>query len=290
MPPFHKFPSTIVAPRSTGPRLVLLLACAALALAACQRDDAPQARADVAVAPGPETDAAVDQGAPVRLEDAIERDAKYIIGISYPSVANEHPGLARALKGYTDQARAALMQAVAGLGEGEGPYDLSLAYTEVVATDELVAIAADGSSYTGGEHGTPLVARFVWLPGPGEMLTAERLIASPAGWRAVSGHVREQLHVTLSQEVDAGEPEPAQRAGRVRESARLIEAGTAPEAANFRHFEPVLDGAGRISALRFVFPPEQVGPYEAGTQSVDVPAAVLVPHVAAEYRGLFAAG
>lgn len=290
MPPFHKFPSTIVAPRPTGPRLVLLLACAALALAACQRDDAPQARADVAVAPGPETDAAVDQGAPVRLEDAIERDAKYIIGISYPSVANEHPGLARALKGYTDQARAALMQAVAGLGEGEGPYDLSLAYTEVVATDELVAIAADGSSYTGGEHGTPLVARFVWLPGPGEMLTAERLIASPAGWRAVSGHVREQLHVTLSQEVDAGEPEPAQRAGRVRESARLIEAGTAPEAANFRHFEPVLDGAGRISALRFVFPPEQVGPYEAGTQSVDVPAAVLVPHVAAEYRGLFAAG
>lgn len=290
MPPFHRFPSMIVAPRSPGPRLVLLLACAASALGACQRDDAPQARPDVAVAPGPETDAADDQAAPVRLEDAIERDAKYIIGISYPSVANEHPGLARALKGYTDQARAALMQAVAGLGEGEGPYDLSLAFTEVAATDEVVAIAADGSSYTGGEHGTALVARFVWLPGPGEMLTAERLIASPAGWRAVSDHVREQMHAALSQEADAGTPGPAERAGRVRESARLIEAGTEPVAANFRHFEPVLDGAGRISALRFVFPPEQVGPYEAGTQSVEVPAAVLVPHVAAEYRGLFAAG
>lgn len=290
MPPLHKFPSMTVAMRSPGPRMMLLLACAASALAACQRDDAPQAQPDVAVAPGPVTGAADDQAAPVRLEDVIERDAKYIIGISYPSVANEHPGLARALKAYTDQVRNDLMQAVAGLGEGEGPYDLSLAFTEVAATDDVVAIAADGSSYTGGEHGTALVARFVWLPGPGEMLTAERLVASPAGWRAVSGHAREQLHAALSQEADAGTPEPDERAGRVREAGRLIEAGTEPDATNFRHFEPVLDGAGRISALRFVFPPEQVGPYEAGTQSVEVPAAVLVPHVAAEYRGLFAAG
>jgi hypothetical protein len=290
VPPFHSFPSLFVAPWQPGPRLLLLLACAALALGGCQRDDAPRPQPDVAATPGPGTGAADDEGVPVRLEDVIERDAKYIIGISYPSVANEHPGLARALKDYTDRVRNDLMQAVAGLGEGEGPYDLSLAFTEVAATDEVVAIAADGSSYTGGEHGTALVARFVWLPGPGRMLTAERLVASPAGWQAVSGHVREQLHAALSQGADASMPEPAERAGRVREAGRLIEAGTEPDATNFSHFEPVLDGSGRISALRFVFPPEQVGPYEAGTQSVDVPAQVLAPHVAAEYRGLFAAG
>lgn len=288
MPPIPDIHSMILALRAPGPRLLLLLAC--VALAACQRDDAPRPQPDMAVAPGPQAGDADDQAAPIRLEDVIERDAKYIIGISYPSVANQHPGLARALKAYTDQAREELMQSVAGLGEGQGPYDLSLAFTEVVASQDVVAVAADGSSYTGGEHGTALVARFVWLPGPGEMLTAERLVASPAGWRAVSGHVREQLHAALSQEADAGAPEPDERAGRVREAGRLIEAGTEPVAANFRHFEPILDEAGRISALRFVFPPEQVAPYGAGTQSVEVPAAVLVPHVAAEYRGLFAAG
>jgi hypothetical protein len=281
--------AVLAAPGRPWPRLLLLLACAAPLLAACQREDAPQAP-DAAVAPGPQPGAAADPGAPVRLEDAIEREANYIIGISYPSVANQHPGLARALKDYADQARARLMQAVAGLGEGEGPYDLSLAFTEVVATDDVVAVAADGSSYIGGERGTPLVARFVWLPGPGEMLTAEKLIASPEGWRAVSDHVREQLHAALSQAADAGAPEAAERAGRVREAGRLIEAGTEPVAANFRHFEPVLDGSGRIAALRFVFPPEQVGPYEAGTQSAEVPAAVLAPHVAPGYRPLFAAG
>jgi hypothetical protein len=286
VPPFHDNQRMILVPR------LLLLAFAALALAACQRDDPPPARPDVAAVPGPGSDAgaADEQGEPVRLEDVIERDAKYIIGISYPSVANEHPGLARAMKAYADQARGELMQAVAGLGAGEGPYDLSLAFTEVAATDRVVAVAADGSSYVGGEHGTALVARFVWLPGPGEMLTAERLLASAEGWRAVSEHVREQLHASLSQEADAGAPGADERAARVRGSGRLIDAGTAPEAANFRHFEPVLDGSGRISALRFVFPPEQVGPYEAGTQSVEVPAAVLAPHVAPGYRQLFEAG
>jgi hypothetical protein len=47
---------------------------------------------------------------------------------------------------------------------------------------------------------------------------------------------------------------------------------------------------GRLRALRFVFPPYQVGPYSDGVQTVEVPASVLLPHVAAEYRGLFAAG
>ena len=49
----------------------------------------------------------------------------------------------------------------------------------------------------------------------------------------------------------------------------------------------MVDANGRITALRFVFPPYQVGPYSDGTQTVDVPAAVLLPHVAADYRELF---
>ena len=68
----------------------------------------------------------------------------------------------------------------------------------------------------------------------------------------------------------------------------MIDQGTTPDAANFAQFEPVMDAGGRIAALRFVFPPYQVGPYSDGTQTVDVPASVLLPHVAAGYRELFA--
>ena len=70
-----------------------------------------------------------------------------------------------------------------------------------------------------------------------------------------------------------------------------VAAATAGDYARaFSEFEPRLGADGRIVALRFVFPPYQVGPYADGTQTVDVPAEVLLPHVAPAYRGLFHGG
>src|SRR5690606_2269133 len=212
--------------------------------------------------------------APVVLEDVIERDPRYIVGISYSPVAKSHPGLAALLKAYADAARAELDTALQGLGDArpDGPYDLALAFSEVAATADIVAIAANGSSYTGGAHGNPLVARFVWLPARGERLAADALRADAQGWAAAPAHVREQLYP---------------RADQMASTRALIDQGTAPAASSFDQFEPVLDADGRIIALRFVFPPYQVGPYSAGVQVVEVPSAVLSPLVAGEYRDLF---
>ena len=88
----------------------------------------------------------------------------------------------------------------------------------------------------------------------------------------MSAYVREQLY---------------QRAEQMRSTRTLIDQGTAPTASNFDQFEPVLDAEGKIVALRFVFPPYQVGPYSAGMQTVEVPSAILLPLVAGEYRDLF---
>lgn len=259
-----------------------------LALAACRREPAaPPSAPDRAAA----TAAAPAAAAPP-LQDVVERDPRYLIGISYPPVANRYPGLAAALKAYADAAREELMQAVAGLGEGRqsAPYDLSLAFSELAVTPQLVAIAADGSSYTGGAHGNPLLARFVWLPQQDRQLTAAELIPDPRAWRELAGYVREQLLTALSQRVDADAPPPAERAEIVGNASRMIDEGTAPEPENFAQFEPVLDGDGRIRALRFVFPPYQVGPYADGVQTVEVPAEVLLPKIAPRYRALFAGG
>lgn len=260
-----------------------------IVLAACQRESAPSATPAVSPA-GPATTAPTP--APVVLKDVIEQDPRYIIGISYPPVAGKHPRLAAELKRYADAARAELMQAVAGLGDDKptAPYDLSLAFSEVVSTPQLIAIAADGSSYTGGAHGAPLVARFVWLIEQDKRLTATELIPDARAWREISDYVREQLQAALSQRVDADELAPAERAAIVEDAARMIDAGTGPNPGNFEQFEPVLSPDGKLVALRFVFPPYQVGPYADGVQTVEVPAAVLLPKVAPAYRGLFAGG
>lgn len=272
-----------------------LLACSLLlALAACQRE-APQSQAtpqpqSQAPTATPQAPHATD--APVELEDVIERDPRYVIGVTYPSGVNRYPGLAAELHRYTQAVRRELMQAVSGLGSDKprAPYDLSLSYRTIVETPRIVAVAANGSSYTGGAHGNPLVARFVWLPQQHRSLETTDMVEGKDGWRDISDYVREQLHAAVSQRIDSDEMPPADRAELMKSALQMIDEGSGPDAGNFSEFEPVLDAAGRITALRFVFPPYQVGPYSDGVQTVEVPASVLLPHLAAQYRDLFASG
>jgi len=271
-------------------QLILSLWYAALwlaALSACQRESAsPQASAPA----DPPAPAAPIVAAVAPLQDVIERDPRYVIGITYPPAASKYPGLATELRGYADAARADLMEAVQAMGERKpsAPYDLSLSFNTVVDTPKIIAIAADGSSYTGGAHGNLLVARFVWLPEQDKRLKASELVADARSWRDISDYVREQLHAALSQRIDADELPPAERADMMRSAGKMIDEGSQPQADAFDLFEPVLGADGRITALRFVFPPYQVGPYADGTQSVEVPARVLRQHVAPAYRALFA--
>lgn len=273
-------------------RSVPLVLAVAL-LAGCGRGDAPQAPADAAAAgtTAPAASAA-SAAAPLELKDVIETTPGYIVGISYPQMAADYPPLAQALHDYAEAARAELMKAVAGLNgeKPRAPYDLSLQFTRVVETPRVVAVAADGSSYLGGAHGMPLVERFVWLPQMQQMLAAEQLIPDAGNWKPVSAYVREQLMTALSGQLDDEALEGEVRSEQLRFRSKMIDEGTAPEAKNFARFEPVMNADGSIRALRFVFPPYQVAPYVEGTRTVDVPAQVLLPLVAPEYKALFRAG
>ena len=265
---------------------VVLLAT--LCLVSCKREaDTPATPAAPDTLPAIAADPVP---APVQLKDVIETQDSYIVGISYPPHIDQYPGLAAAISGYAEAARAELMQAVAGFGNDKpsAPYELSLSFEKVAETPAIVAVAADGSRYTGGAHGEPLVARFVWLPQQQKMLTAQELVPSVEGWAAISAYIREQLHTGVSVRADADEMAPEERLQFVRSADKMIDEGTEPDVDNFSQFQPVVAADGQVSALRFVFPPYQVGPYVDGTQTVDVPAVVLLPHVAPEYAGLFA--
>lgn len=265
-----------------------LMSIAVLGMAACKRE---QAMPPATPATKPMPVATQAAAPPLALKDVVENDPRYIIGVSYPAGAAAYPqGLAVELQKYADAGRAELLQAVEGLAgqKPSAPYDMSLSFTELANTPQLLAVAADGSVYTGGAHGNPLMARFIWLPQQQQMLTAERLLADPQGWRAVSDAVREELHAALSQRVDADGLEPATRAEVVKGAGKMIDEGTKPVAASFAQFEPVIAQGGKLAALRFVFPPYQVGPYSDGVQTVELPASILLPLVAPEYRSLFA--
>ena len=186
---------------------LLIVALLALALAACEREKpAPTPAPAVTAQPAP-APTAPSAG----LQDVVESQPGYMVGITFPKSAVRYPGLAAEIKAYADAARAELVTAAKGRGaDGSAAdmYDLSLTFSDVMETPDLVAVAADGSSYTGGAHGNPLLERFVWLPRQNRRLTAELLVPDARNWKPLSDLVREQLHTALSQRLDADE-EPA---------------------------------------------------------------------------------
>ena len=268
----------------------LALSCLWLSLAACNRDEGNAPPGAQSAAPALETPAAEPVAAPVALNDVNEGDARYRVGITYPPGIDRHRGLAVELMAYAEKARADLDHALeqASTRKDAPFYDLSLTFRLLGETPDLVAVAADGSSFIGGAHSIGLIERFIWLPRRDERLQAKKLITEIQGWEAVSEYAREQLHAELSQRVDADELDPVERARILREAGRMIDAGTRPEAGSFSAFEPVLDPeSGKITALRFVFPPYQVGPYTDASTSVEMPAELLLPYIAQPYRALF---
>ncbi|MEI2455722.1 MULTISPECIES: DUF3298 and DUF4163 domain-containing protein [Lysobacter] len=271
---------------------VIAVSLLALALAACKKEATPPAPAAGTPAPGTlPAPVATDDG-PVELKEVVETTPDYVIGISYATQAAKYPGLARELRRYADAARSELLEAAKGrtAKENPSPYELSLTFDDVLDAPQMMAVSADGSSYTGGAHAAPLIARFVWLPQQNKLLTAAELVPQKSGWDAISRYVREQLHSALSQRIDADDLAPAVRAEQIETGGRMIDDGTASDPANFAMFEPVKAADGKLAALKFVFAPYEVGPYSDGTQTVEVPAAVLLPHVAPAYRSLFSGG
>ncbi|MDQ3286786.1 MAG: DUF3298 and DUF4163 domain-containing protein [Pseudomonadota bacterium] len=278
-----------------GSSQLLALLLVTLAVSGCQEGQSPDRAQGTTRAPVSEVPVAVEQE-PVDLEEVLEITPEYMVGITYPQSAIVHPRLAAEMKRYAEEQRAQFMEAVQARAESKGAsddgvlYDLSLRFTQVIDTPQLAAYAAEGSSFTGGAHANALLERFVWLPDQGRLLTFGELVPGKEGREAVAAHVREQLHTALSQRVDADELPAGERSEWISSASRMIEEGTQPDPENLDTFEPVVNSSGKVTALRFVFPPYQVGPYSDGVQTAQVPSAVLRPHVATEYQDMFAEG
>lgn len=269
---------------------LLALATATCVLAGCSGRDAPSR---AATTPPARTAAVAPVAtAPVlQLKDVLDSTPGHVVGISYPAGLARYPGLATQAQRFAEEARARVLQAEKQRqpAAGEGPYELSLEFQLKHESADMVVLAVDGSSFTGGTHGTPLIQRWVWLPGTARLLTVADLFPAPDAWKRIAANVREQLNTDLSHRLDADDVPPADRRAMMKSASAMIDGGTVASAHNFAVFEPVLDGDGRISALRFVFTPYQVGAYAEGMHTVEIPAAQLIADVAPAYRHLFQA-
>ncbi|MDR0181557.1 hypothetical protein [Lysobacter arvi] len=199
---------------------IAVLGCVvALALASCDREAAP-ATAPVAKPAQP---------APfVAPQDVFERDARAIVGISYPPGLERYPALAKLLVAHAQARRAVLDGALAKAPSNAAPFELTLRFSTAADAPRMFAVVADEELYTGGATSRPSRTVFLWLPAQNRLLTPDEMIPDPAAWSRLHADIRK-----------------LQR----QESASL----SAPDAegAMQRVFVPRFNSAGRIAGLRF---------------------------------------
>jgi len=224
----------------------------------------------------------VDESAqtPPLLQD-FSRKTVTQVEFKYSPDINNHPALAQLLAERTQEV------VVEWIDENlpeDIPAFYEMHYELVAQTPHVVAVLGRGSAYTGGNHPNNMTESHIWLPEKQQWLTASMLISHPEGWQAVSDYAGEDLY----QQYRSHFPNPSkQEQAWLDDHRNWINRGVGPDAENFKYFYPVASGDGRIAALKFIFPPYQVGPWADGSWTVDVPASILYPHVADEYRDLF---
>lgn len=255
----------------------------ALPLAGCKRTSAP---ADAT----PHAGAAAAPAKAVDLTDIIEQKPTYLIGITFPKGVEIPPPLRAEIKAFADASRDRLVTAAKDVKPGApgAPYDLSLEFRELPGNSPSIrTFSADGSMYTGGQHGNALIRRFVWDVAGNRLLTANDLVNSPEGWNVLSSFVRDALLKQAQDRFEEDKLSDAEKAALLAQLKPLVEEGTQASSENYQDFEPLLDERGKMIGVTFIFPPYQVAGYADGVQRVDVPASVFAPYLSNTVRGLF---
>jgi len=230
------------------PRLSIgALACvAALLLASCERHDANGA-AQVSNTVIPERF--------VPPQDVFERDARAIVGISYPPGLERYPTLAKLLVAHAQARRAALESALRKTPRPAAPFELALRFGVAADAPRMFVVTADEEFYAGGASSRPDRSVFLWLPAENRLMSPEEMIPSPAAWSRLHEDIR-QLRRAESASLDT----PA--AGRAMQHL----------------FVPRFNSGGRIAGLRF---------RTDDGDDVEVPGSALKPLVAPAYAAWF---
>lgn len=213
-------------PRAVSRLSLLALACAAFGLASCDRAHPPAAAANTAA-----NTAQASADAPesfVAPKDVFERDARAIVGISYPPGLERFPALAKLLVAHADARRAALAAALSSTPRPAVPFELALRFSTAADAPRMFVITADEEFYTGGQGSRPSREVFLWLPAENRLMSPDEMIPNPIAWTRLHEDIR---RLQLGESASLAPP-PAERA--------------------MQHvFVPRFNSSGRIAGLRF---------------------------------------
>lgn len=274
-------------------RRPLAAACLVFALAACERAP-PAANAPAPTATPVETPT-------IRVEDS--SGTGWVFGAEYPAALERHPALLAAIRARNAAALEELRSSAeqyaadppppaptsgsdtaAETGQSDlerPPWETRMVWSLPVDGPALATAMLDGYTYTGGAHGIPLIDALHTDPTSGALLDPAGLVADPAGWSLIATLVRTRLREAVAERHAAlGEQE---RTELLASASAWIDEGTSPDAEHLGLFVPIADSGGRVTAIRWLFPPYQGGPYSDGLQVAEVPLDEIRPAIGPDW-------
>lgn len=260
--------------------LLLVLGCGLFTLTGC-REPAQSTAVSTPSASSAPIAAGVSEPVAPPLEERSSDD--YQVRIERTAIAPTQLGLRRATELHLAQLRDQFIgQAMAAREEGfpfDQPWTLALKLRSLIDSDALVVLELEGSEYTGGAHGLPLLASFVYLPPPADQVMAiEDWFVDDEIWSRISEAAIAELVAQFS-ERDGKAPDT--------DALEWISGGAGPDPANFALYRPVLDGDGLIRAFAISFQPYQVASYAEGMPVIELPASLFYDALQERHRDRF---
>ena len=258
-------------------RALIALTAACLVFSGCGRPPAESVGAAVAA----ETGGIATAG----------KGAGFAWSIRFPALRPQWQALDTAIHDYADASKREFLQASAANDRVKDlEYSLDMTFSVARRTADFVSVTATGSSFTGGAHGTPIVASFNLDLNGNKLVTLGDLFGDPAtAFKALSDECRRQLEGRYAAKMrdDPDGMTPAQLAADAESTKKWVDEGTAPTPESFGTFLiDCLDN--KAIGVTVIFPPYQVAPYADGTQQVEVPAKVFYDLLKPEYKDAFA--
>ncbi len=141
-----------------------------------------------------------------------------------------------------------------------------LDFTVAYKSDKFLSIAGQGSEYTGGAHPNVIIYTLNYDLSQGKKVAVGDLFKDDSYLKTISDYCIAQLNSRGLTDQDT------------------VSMGAGQQAINFQDFDILSSGD---KGLEIIFPPYQVAPYAAGTQTVDIPVSVFSAQLKPEYTALF---
>lgn len=279
----------------------LALACvASMALTACcaQNNHAQSSQSGASGTRDASPAHAGAQKQPVNTQPSpsagIHIDKKhYKIDIDFPNLGNDAQPLQQAIHQQADTARLGFLASLPDFDNTPGFENrqlfLLINFKTASKTARFISVHGNGGQAMGGAHPLPVEMTWVYDRKSHQVITLSDLFAKPdAALQALSGYARQILNARAqASQPDSPETTPQARRQRLANLGQMITAGTQPTTANFSAFVIIAGEHDKARGIQLIFSPYQVGPYAAGTQTVNVPASLFVQFLKPQYRRAF---